>query len=93
MYDLNTLCPKGETIRVSYCNRQYEPLFFLTSPSRSTSTLAAQTGAFTLYEVVAGTKGTLKTKKLGKGGNPTELEDRYGVKEKMLQIENSSQMK
>ena len=84
MNELATLCPKGETIRVSYCNRQYEPLFFLTSPSRSTSTLAAQTGAFTLYEIVAGAKGALKAKKLGQGGNPTELELKYGVREKIM---------
>ena len=83
MNELATLCPKGETIRVSYCNRQYEPLFFLTSPSRSTSTLSAQTSAFTLYEIIAGTKGTMKAKKLGQGGNPTELEAKYSVAEKM----------
>ena len=81
MTDLTTLCPKGETVRVSYCNRQYEPLFFLTSPSRVTSTLAAQTGAFTLYEVTGGAKP--KAKKLGQGGNPAELELKYGVREKM----------
>ena len=83
MNELATLCPKDEQVWVTYCNKERELLFFLTSPSRSTSTLAAQTGAFTLYEIVAGNKGTLKAKKLGQGGNPTELELKYGVREKM----------
>ena len=38
-------------------------------------------GAFTLYEVTGGAKP--KAKKLGQGGNPTELELKYGVREKM----------
>ena len=81
MTELSTLCPKDEKIRVGYYNRQQEPLYFLTSPAKSTSSLTAQTGAFTLYEVVAGSKP--KAKKLGQGGNPTELELKYGVREKM----------
>ena len=81
MTDLSTLCPREEKIRVGYYNKQEEPLFFLTSPAKSTSSLAAQAEAFTLYEVIAGTKP--KAKKLGQGGNPTELELKYGVREKM----------
>ena len=80
MAELTTLCPKDETIRVGYYNKQEEPLFFLTSPEQTTSTLAAQTGAFSLYAVAG-----KKAKKLGQGGNPTELEARYGVKEKITE--------
>ena len=60
MTELTTLCPKDEIIRVSYYNRQEEPLYFLTSPVRSTSSMSAQAGTFTLYEVISGAKGTLK---------------------------------
>ena len=81
MTDLTALCPKEEKIRVGYYNKQEEPIFFLTSPARSTSSLAAQTGVFTLYEVIPGSKP--KAKKLGQGGNPTELELKYGVREKL----------
>ena len=75
---ISALCPEGEKIRVGYYSREGEPLFFLTSPQRMVSGLAAQTGAFTLYAVGKG-----KAKKLGKGGNPVELEAKYGVHEKM----------
>ena len=75
---ISALCPEGEKIRVSYYSREGEPLFFLTSPQRMVSGLAAQTGAFTLYAVGKG-----KAKKLGTGGNPVELEARFGVHEKM----------
>lgn len=75
---ISALCPEGEKIRVSYYSREGEPLFFLTSPQRMVSVLAAQTGAFTLYAVGKG-----KAKKLGTGGNPVELEAKYGVHEKM----------
>ena len=75
---ISALCPEGEKIRVSYYSREGEPLFFLTSPQRMVSALAAQTGAFTLYAVGKG-----KAKKLGTGGNPVELEAKYGVHEKM----------
>ena len=75
---ISALCPEGEKIRVGYYSREGEPLFFLTSPQRMVSGLAAQTGAFTLYAVGKG-----KAKKLGTGGNPVELEARYGVHEKM----------
>ena len=36
-----------------------------------------------LYAVTVGTKGAQKVKKLGTGGNPTELEKKYGVAEAM----------
>lgn len=75
---ISALCPEGEKIRVGYYSKQGEPLFFLTSPQRMVSGLAAQTGAFTLYAVGKG-----KAKKLGTGGNPVELEAKYGVHEKM----------
>ena len=75
---ISALCPEGEKIRVGYYSREGEPLFFLTSPQRMVSGLAAQTGAFTLYTVGKG-----KAKKLGTGGNPVELEAKYGVHEKM----------
>ena len=78
MNELATLCPKDEQVWVTYRNKNGELLFFLTSPEQTTSTLAAQTGAFSLYAVAG-----KKAKKLGQGGNPAELEARYGVKEKM----------
>ena len=78
MIELATLFPKDEQVWVTHRNKEGELLFFLTSPSRSTSTLAAQTGAFSLYAV-----NGKKAKKLGQGGNPTELELKYGVREKM----------
>ena len=80
MNELATLCPKNEQVWVSYRNKEGELLFFLTSPEKTTSTLAAQTGAFALYAVAG-----KKTKKLGQGGNPAELEAKYGVKERMLE--------
>ena len=83
MTDLTNLCPKGEAVWVTYYNREDELLFFLTGPENMSSTLTAQTGAFTLYEVTVSAKGLQKAKKLGRGGNPTELEMKYGVREKM----------
>ena len=47
------------------------------------STLTAQTGKFTLYGVSTGAKGAQKAKKLGQGGNPAELEAKYGVSDKL----------
>lgn len=82
MTDIAALCPKDEMIWVGYYSKTGEPLFFLTSPKKMTSTLAAQTGSFTLYAVTAGAKGALKAKKLGQGVNPTEPELKYGVREK-----------
>ena len=83
--ELKTLCPKDETTWTLYKNKAGELLFFLTSPARSTSTMAAQDGTFALYAVLPGAKGTHKAKKLGMGGNPAELEVKYGVKEKMME--------
>ena len=47
------------------------------------STMAAQSGKFTLYGVSTGARGAQKAKKLSQGGNPTELEAKYNVAEKM----------
>ena len=83
MTDLTNLCPKGEAVWVTYYNRENDLMIFLTGPDNLTFTLTAQTGAFTLYEVTVSPRGLLKAKKLGRGGNPTELEMKYGVREKM----------
>jgi len=83
MTDLNTLCPKDERVWMTYYNRQNELLFFLASPAASTSSMAAQTGAFSLYAVTAGPRGAQKAKKLGQGSNPTELETKFRVAEKI----------
>ena len=82
MTNLTTLCPKDEEIWVTYYKKD-ELLFFLTGPAGMSSTLAAQSGKFTLYSVSIGTRGSQKAKKLGQGGNPTELEAKYCVAEKM----------
>lgn len=81
MTDLKKLCPAGEDVWVSYY-RKDELLFFLTGPAGQSSTLTAQKGEFTLYSVVSGRSGQ-KVKKLGSGGNPTELEAKYNVPEAM----------
>ena len=73
---LNSLVPKDETVWVTYY-RDDDLLFFLTGPSSLTSSMAAQSAAFTLYAVTDGSKA----KKLGKGGDPTALEKKYGVSE------------
>lgn len=73
---LNSLVPKDEAVWVTYY-RDEDLLFFLTGPSSLTSTMTAQTSAFTLYAVTDGSKA----KKLGKGGDPTALENKYGVSE------------
>ena len=83
MTDLTALCPKDEQVWVTYYNRQNELLFFLASPAAATSSAAAQTGAFSLYAVTAGPGGAQKAKKLGQGDNPTELEAKFRVAEKM----------
>ena len=83
MTDLSALCPKDEQVWVTYYNRRNELLFFLAAPASATSTMAAQTGAFSLYAVTTGARGAQKAKKLGQGGNPTELEEKYHVVEKM----------
>ena len=84
MSNLTALCPAQEQVWVTYYNGD-ELLFFLTGPMNTSSTLTAQTGRFTLYAVAANARGALKAKKLGSGGNPTELEMKYGISEKMKQ--------
>ena len=76
--NLTSIVPKGETVWVTYYGGG-ELLFFLTGPASATSTMAAQASAFTLYSVSYGVHNVMKVKKLGNGGNPTELENRYGV--------------
>lgn len=62
--------PKGETVWVSYYNSKKELLFIMTSkPIRD---------FYFLYEVVDG-----EFKKLGKAKNPTELEEKFKVRDKM----------
>ena len=62
--------PKGETVWVSYYNSNKELLFIMTSkPIRD---------FYFLYEVVEG-----EFKKLGKAKNPTELEEKFKVRDKM----------
>ena len=80
--NLTALCPKDEEIWVAFYKKN-ELLFFLTGPAGMPSTLAAQSGKLTLYGVSTGTRGAQKAKKLGQGGNPTELEAKYSVAEKM----------
>ena len=75
--------PKGEEVWVTYWSLKNELLFFLTGPAGQSSTLTAQKGEFTLYSVTTGAKGAQKIKKLGSGGNPTELEAKYKVTETM----------
>ena len=82
MTTLTALCPKDEEIWVTYYKKN-ELLFFLTGPAGMSSTLAAQSRKFTLYGVSTGARGAQKAKKLGQGGNPTELEVKYSVAEKM----------
>ena len=82
MTNLTALCPKDEEVWVTYYKKD-ELLFFLTGPAGMPSTLAAQSEKFTLYGVSTGARGAQKAKKLGQGGNPTELEAKYSVAEKM----------
>ncbi len=86
MTDIAEICPKSEKIWLTYYNKNEELLFFLTSPEGTTSTIAAQTGAFSLYAVTCSGKGKTsgaKIKKLGQSGNPKELEEKYHVVEAM----------
>ena len=86
MSDISEICPKDEKIWLTYYNKNEEPLFFLTSPEGTSSTIAAQTGAFTLYAVShsgKGKAGGAKIKKLGQSGNPKDLEEKYHVVEAM----------
>ena len=78
MTDLTNLVPKGEEIWVTYYGKN-ELLFFLTGPTGQSSTLTAQKGEFSLYAVTGGKR----IKKLGSGGNPSELETKYKVAEAM----------
>ncbi|MBQ6610194.1 MAG: hypothetical protein IJH70_07150 [Oscillospiraceae bacterium] len=86
MTDIAEICPKDEKTWLTYYNKNEELLFFLTSPEGTSSTIAAQTGAFTLYAVTysgKGKTGSAKIKKLGQSGNPKELEEKYHVVEAM----------
>ena len=84
MTDLTAICPKDEMVWVSYYKHN-DLLFFLTGPSCVSSTAAAQSGSFRLYSVTTSNKGIMKAKKLGQGNNPTELEKKYSVAEKMCE--------
>ena len=68
--------PKGEEVWVTYYGKE-DLLFFLTGPAGQSSTLTAQKGEFSLYAVTGGKK----IKKLGSGGNPSELETKFKVTE------------
>ena len=86
MIDIAELCQKDEKTWLTYYNKNEELLFFLTSPEGTSSTIAAQTGAFTLYAVAysgKGKTGSAKIKKLGQSGNPKDLEEKYHVVEVM----------
>ena len=63
----------------SYYSEDVELLYVLTGPEDLSSTLAAKTEAFTLYEISTKGRGVMKAKKLGRGSNPTELEAKCGV--------------
>ncbi len=76
MTDLRNLVPQGEEVWVTYSGKK-DLLFFLTGPAGQSSTLTAQKGEFSLYAVTGGKK----IKKLGSGGNPSELETKFKVAE------------
>ena len=62
--------PKGETVWVSYYNINHELLFIMTSkPLRD---------YYYLYELVDN-----EFKKLGRATTPTELEEKFKIREKM----------
>ena len=86
MTDLANLVPSGEKVWMSYYNRD-TLLYFLTGPSKMTSTMTAMNEAFTLYAVVSDGK---KAKKLGSGGNPKALEEKYKVVEAMKAFAKAS---
>ena len=77
-----TLCPKGEQVWVTYYKGD-QLLFFLAGPENMTFTMTAQSDKFTLYGVTVTKAGKPSAKKLGSGGNPPELEAKYGVTEKL----------
>lgn len=86
MIDISELCPKDEKTWLTYYNKNDELLFFLTSPEGTSSTIAAQAGAFTPYAVTysgKGKTGSAKIKKLGQSSNPKDLEEKYHVVEAM----------
>ena len=64
--------PKNETLRVSYCANG-SPVFLLTED--------AARGAFVLYETAED-----GVKKLGRAQSPTELEDKFGVRERIAEL-------
>ena len=86
MTDLAELVPTGEKVWVSYYNHDVL-LFFLTGPLNMTSSMTAHNEAFTLYAVV---NDGIKAKKLGTGGNPKELEEKYNVVETMQALAKAS---
>ena len=63
--------PKGETVWVTYINRNHGPVCILTSKSTR--------DYYYLYDVEE--DGSLK--RLGRARTPTELEKKYSVHEKM----------
>ncbi|MBR0161983.1 MAG: hypothetical protein IJQ02_11970 [Oscillospiraceae bacterium] len=77
MTDLMRLSPKDEAVWATYYFHN-EFLFFLTAPVAMSSTITAQAGKITLYAVNGN-----KAKKLGSGSNPSELERKFGVPEKV----------
>ena len=86
MTDLTNLMPPGEMVWVTYYNGS-TLLFFLSGPVGMSSTMTAHSGAFTLYAVVNGGK---KAKKLGSGGNPKELEEKFKVADAMKAVAKAS---
>ena len=86
MIDFNSLVPSGEKVWMSYRNRD-TLLFFLTGPAGLTSTMTAMNEAYTLYAVVSDGK---KVKKLGSGGNPRVLEEKYKIVEAMQSFAKAS---
>ena len=65
--DLTALCPKEEKVWVTYYDKNAEPLFFLTGPVNTSSTLTAQSGRFTLYSLVSGAKGGTESEETRSG--------------------------
>ena len=64
-------CPKGEVIWVRFCSGNGATRFLITSKISSRD-------FYYLYEVVDG-----KLKKLGRGKNPLELEEKYDINNKI----------
>ena len=70
--------PKGEIVWTGYYNRSDELLFIVTSKETREF--------YYLYELVDG-----EFKKLGKAKTPSELEQRFRVKERMLESVETQQ--